>query len=432
MTPTLFDWTGAFRLYGMAEPAAPIRIVPGESCAGLRLCDSLQVTSEAGLSRKSAQETGNGDEWSAAALSHLRWFSQMMQDTPHRVLLFEATGAVLHTETSCGAARQAAPALAAARPVAAAAPLALAGKEIVIVLGSSDGCCPDHDRTALAVPLHERSGRVATALELQVAVADADPELLARLAHLARIVEGEMARRQAERELDSASTMARLASFTAHELASPLSGLRTSLHLLGALHREADPSQPMERCRRLVEQMSNVVQDLRVLGSTERPRRQRVRITPLIKEFVQTLELPEQVRLVIRNHADPDATIYGTAHLLAHALRNLVRNAAEAMPDGGRVGIDAETRAGTVRITVWDEGPGIAADVQDALFDESFTTKAHGSGLGLRLVRTIIERAHGGKVSYAPNLPNGARFRMDLPGVPEAPVSVQCGCGAER
>jgi signal transduction histidine kinase len=423
MHPTLPDWEGAFRRLGTAQTVPPIRVVQGESCWSRRFSHPPQIVSRPWLSGESSLEAGPVEEWHAAALPHLPWFSRTTSVRPHLLLLIGEGGAILHTETSWGADQRLGPTLTGTEPAAAAAaPLALAGDELTVVLGSPNGCCPFHDRTALAVPLHERSGRVTAALEFQVAVADAHPELLARLAHLASTIEAEMARRQAERELESLKAMVRLAAFTAHELATPLSALSTSLTLLAALARDVDSSPPLVRCRRLIEQMSAIVEDLRVLGSTERPHRERVRIPPLLRELVRTLELPEKVRLVVQDQADPEVLLYGSAHLLTHAFRNLIRNAVEAMPDGGTIGIDAETRARTVRITVWDEGPGIAADVQGALFDESFTTKPHGSGLGLRLVRTIVEGVHGGKSSYSPNLPTGAWFRMDLPGIPSPPT----------
>jgi signal transduction histidine kinase len=432
MHPALPDWEEAFRRLGTAQPVPPIRVVQGESCWSRGSSHLPQIVSRTSISGESSQEAGPAEDWLAAALRHLPWFSRTTSVTPHLLLLLGEAGVILHMETSCGADQRLGPALTGTEPAAAAAaPLALAGDELTVVLGSPNGCCPVHDRTALAVPLHERSGRVTAALELQVAVADAHPELLARLAHLASTVEGEMARRQAERELDSALRLARLASFTAHELATPLSALSTSLNMVAALAWDPDSSRAMARWRRLIEQMSAIVEDLRVLGSTERPHREMVRIPPLLRELTRTLELSEKFQLVLRDHADPDVALHGNAHLLRYALRNLVRNAVEAMPAGGRVGIDAETRGRTVRITVWDEGPGIAAEVQSALFDESFTTKAHGSGLGLRLVRTIVERVHGGKISYSANLPIGARFCMELPGVPTPPVHAAAQGGRE-
>src|SRR5438094_380854 len=77
-------------------------------------------------------------------------------------------GAVLHAESSGGAEQRLGPSLVGTgRAAAAAAPLAIAGDEMVVVLGPAEICCPVHDRTALAVPLHDRSGSVQAALELE-------------------------------------------------------------------------------------------------------------------------------------------------------------------------------------------------------------------------------------------------------------------------
>lgn len=230
-----------------------------------------------------------------------------------------------------------------------------------------------------------------------------------------------------ERDLDALKTRARLASFMAHELATPLSALGTSLELLAALPSHADTTQLTARCRRLVEQMSMTVADLRVLGATERPHCQLVDVGELIEELMQALVLPNSVRFVVDLRRSPDTTLHGSCHLLTYALRNLVHNAVEAMPGGGTVGIDVESGGRSVRITVWDDGPGISGDLREALFEESFTTKLHGSGLGLRLVREIVEGVHGGEISYQPNSPAGACFHLELP---KYPATTACGGGS--
>jgi anti-sigma regulatory factor (Ser/Thr protein kinase) len=316
MNATFTDWERAFRCRSdrkirerMAEVRrcfAPIRIVQGESCRRYCLTSGAAIASHFRPSGDSVHGTGADEEWPATALPDLQWFSRTLADTPHVLLLVGERGAILDMETSQGSPQRPALSLAGIGPATAvAASLALEGDEMAVVLGLVGGGCPVHDRTALAVPLHDRSGRVMAAVELQTHV----------------------------------------------------------------------------------------------------------------QELTQELELPEKVRLVFRDQADPDVPIYGSAHLLTYAVRNLHRNAIDAIPDGGVVGLDVETQLRTIQITVWDNGPGVAAERQRALFDESFTTKSHGSGLGLRLVRTIVEGVHGGKVSYHPNLPTGARFQMDLPGV---------------
>lgn len=219
-----------------------------------------------------------------------------------------------------------------------------------------------------------------------------------------------------EQDLDALRTRARLASFMAHELATPLSALRTSLELLSVPPSGgAAPEPAAARCRRLVEQMSAIIEDLRVLGSTERPFCQPVAVGELIDELFPVLVLPKNVRLVVNLRQGSGAALHGSRHLLTYALRNLVHNAVEAMPGGGTVGINVEKEERSVRLAVWDEGPGISAERRAVLFQESFTTKPHGSGLGLWLVREIVEAVHGGKISYRPDTPTGACFHLELP-----------------
>jgi signal transduction histidine kinase len=107
---------------------------------------------------------------------------------------------------------------------------------------------------------------------------------------------------------------------------------------------------------------------------------------------------------------------------LGEVLVNLLVNALEAMPDGGRLAISVlpETpRAGPanarwVRIAVTDTGAGIRKEDLDRLFEPFFTTKAAGSGLGLAIIAGIVER-HGGRVDVDTRLGAGTTFSVRLP-----------------
>jgi len=98
---------------------------------------------------------------------------------------------------------------------------------------------------------------------------------------------------------------------------------------------------------------------------------------------------------------------------------NLVRNALEALqetPAGSRE-IElatALTSSGDVEIRVTDNGPGVAVEVADRIFDPFCTTKASGTGLGLAISRTIVE-SHKGTIGTVPVKPHGATFYMRLP-----------------
>jgi signal transduction histidine kinase len=105
---------------------------------------------------------------------------------------------------------------------------------------------------------------------------------------------------------------------------------------------------------------------------------------------------------------------------LAQAMQELLGNAIEALPQGGRVTIDARAADGdppTVRLGVQDDGPGVPAEVRDRIFQLFMTTKATGTGVGLAVVRKIMER-HGGRVTLDPSVARGARFVLEVPAAP--------------
>jgi signal transduction histidine kinase len=102
------------------------------------------------------------------------------------------------------------------------------------------------------------------------------------------------------------------------------------------------------------------------------------------------------------------------ADLVATALDNLVANAFEAMPSGGDVTLSTGSEAGYVWIAVTDRGAGMDARTREQAFDEFYTTKASGSGLGLPFVRRVAE-AHGGSVEIESRMGEGTVVKMLFP-----------------
>jgi signal transduction histidine kinase len=105
--------------------------------------------------------------------------------------------------------------------------------------------------------------------------------------------------------------------------------------------------------------------------------------------------------------------------LVATAVENLLRNASEAMAQGGTVTVRTErlpqrSQHEAIAITVEDSGCGMNARDLEQAFDEFFTTKAQGSGLGLPLVKRVVE-AHGGSVQVSSELGRGTRVRLLFP-----------------
>jgi PAS domain S-box-containing protein len=115
---------------------------------------------------------------------------------------------------------------------------------------------------------------------------------------------------------------------------------------------------------------------------------------------------------------DESCMVTGDEGQLAQVFQNLVRNAVEAMPDGGVVAVQVSRqkskRADEVCIEVSDHGPGIAPEAVEKIFTPFFTTKDKGSGLGLAVAFSIIQN-HGGRIQVSSKLGSGTKFRVSLP-----------------
>ncbi len=114
------------------------------------------------------------------------------------------------------------------------------------------------------------------------------------------------------------------------------------------------------------------------------------------------------------------------ATALRAALSNLILNALQATPAGGRVRVEAREAGDELLFTVTDSGAGVAAELRERIWEPFFTTRQRGTGLGLAIVRKRMEEA-GGSAHLAPTQPGaGARFELRLPRAPvvaELPIA---------
>jgi two-component system sensor histidine kinase HydH len=206
--------------------------------------------------------------------------------------------------------------------------------------------------------------------------------------------------------------LGQMSSVMAHELRNPLASLKGNAQLLeemlGDGTREHTKAalvvREAERLERLTADLLAFVRDGQLV---------RAAVTPASLVARATLGLPEG-RVDVDLSRAPAIVQVDEARLAA-ALGNLVRNAVQSSPEGGRVRVrvtagDAE---GSVAIEVEDDGPGIAAGEEESIFEPFVTKRVHGTGLGLAVARRAVEQ-HGGTVRAVPRT-GGALFRVVLP-----------------
>jgi signal transduction histidine kinase len=288
-----------------------------------------------------------------------------------------------------------------------AAGLALVAKEPVAVCGTEHYCLNAHGFFSYGAPIDDEMGRAIGAL-FAVTMERLGPESLGVVGHLAHDITGELIQR---RNAESVRLLARMSSFIAHELGNPLTVLKGNLSMLSRRVSDERTLELVGRCEKITDQMTDLVKELRALGGARMDLKQ-MSVKELIEGIVAATPVTPGVCLEAKS--DPSLNVYANPSLLTLAIDNLVRNALDAMPEGGKVSISAKRTPNGVRVSVRDNGPGIPVGMRAGLFHSAVTTKERGSGMGLLLVRSIVENAHGGRVSYAPNRPHGSVFHIDL------------------
>jgi C4-dicarboxylate-specific signal transduction histidine kinase len=244
----------------------------------------------------------------------------------------------------------------------------------------------------------------------------------------AEAINAERALRQARADLERASrvtTMGELTASLAHEINQPISAAitnaKTSLRWLKRDHPDLEEAR--EAASRVVKDLTRaaeLISRVRLLFQKGSPRRELVDVNEAIREMTVLLG-SEATRYAISVRVDlatdlPD--IMADRVQLQQVLMNLMINGIDAMKtvDGTRELIIKSQRAQDkqLQVSVSDTGVGLPPQQADKIFNAFFTTKTHGTGMGLRISRSIVE-THGGRLWAADNSPRGACFSLTLP-----------------
>lgn len=216
-----------------------------------------------------------------------------------------------------------------------------------------------------------------------------------------------------------------LVSTVSHELRTPLASMRGFVELLLARdfsaaeqHRFLEiVDKEMRRLGRLIDDFLDL-QRLESGGLEYAFQAQPLR--PLLEEAVEMFRHTSDRHIYHLEVAANSMRVRADADRLRQALRNLLSNATKYSPDGGRVTVLAAKESGLARVAVRDEGIGMDAQTKEKLFtrffraDSTATRRIGGTGLGLALVREIVE-AHGGEVGVTSSPGEGSEFHFSLP-----------------
>ncbi|MBX3261386.1 MAG: PAS domain-containing protein [Labilithrix sp.] len=212
------------------------------------------------------------------------------------------------------------------------------------------------------------------------------------------------------------AVLGQLAGGVAHQIRNPLAAIMNASYVLKR-HLSPDQHQNVEDAIRIihdeVRHANIIITGLLDYARVRTPDRHPASIVDLLERILDSDWIPPNVR-VVRVLPTVDAVVSEVdADQLQGAIANLVRNAVDAMPDGGELSMELQLADDEIVITVSDTGVGISPQVRAHLFEPLHSTKPMGIGLGLVTARRFIE-AHGGRIACV-DVPSGARFQIRLP-----------------
>jgi len=214
------------------------------------------------------------------------------------------------------------------------------------------------------------------------------------------------------------AAIGRMAAHVTHEVRNPLSSIGLNVDMLGDEIRGAGPESEglLESIQQELERLESITEEYLRLARLPEPAltpQDPVAFITEVAEFVRREMDASGVELRVDLSAQLPPVAMDEPQF-RQALLNLLRNAREAMPDGGIVKLEAMRYDGGVRIQVHDEGPGISEEDREHIFDLFYTTKERGTGLGLPLTQQIVV-AHGGRIRCKARHPTGTTFEVWLP-----------------
>lgn len=281
---------------------------------------------------------------------------------------------------------------------------------------------------AVKVPLTDEGGTLTLACAVTVDASVSDPSAsggeLELIAHeqtrALRAAQGQLLRKE------RIAVLGQLAAGLAHQIRNPLAAISNGLSLVRRQAKDLNKPVMHEAIRIAMDEIweaNRIVGDLLDFARIGPPEPQAVELVEIVRAAIASERLPENILVEILAAQDvPPLDVHADERQVRTALGNLIRNAREAMPDGGKLSFESQAGEHFVELFVQDSGGGVAEAHRDLLFEPLVSGKPLGIGLGLPTARALIENQDG-SLDFVENLDGGARFVLRLPRTTDQPLS---------
>ncbi|MBD3204936.1 hypothetical protein GF319_01170, partial [Candidatus Bathyarchaeota archaeon] len=202
----------------------------------------------------------------------------------------------------------------------------------------------------------------------------------------------------------------RVTSMVRHDLKSPLQSIKNAVHII---RRNPEKTEDMlDVIDKAADYASKILNDLKFITDPGALQRERFDIVKLLEERIKSMVTPSRIH--IETDFPESLPVKMDPTMISRVIDNLIRNALEAMRDGGKLKLSLDIRDGMMNLLVADTGVGISNDNKQKIFQPFYTTKRSGTGLGLYYSKLAV-RSHGGKIVFQSEIGEGTSFLVTLP-----------------
>jgi two-component system, cell cycle sensor histidine kinase and response regulator CckA len=218
------------------------------------------------------------------------------------------------------------------------------------------------------------------------------------------------------------ATIGRTAGMVGHDIRNPLQAIVCDLYLakteLINLHDSESKAKAIESLDEIqanVDYINKIVQDLQDFGRILNPCIEEANIQLIIDDVLASQRIPENIHIVINVEENSQIVILDP-DFIKRIADNLILNAIQAMPNGGKLTVEAkkDKQTNDILLIVDDTGIGIPESIKSEMFTPMFTTKSKGQGFGLAVVKRMVE-ALGGTVTFESEAGKGTKFIVRFP-----------------
>jgi signal transduction histidine kinase len=265
----------------------------------------------------------------------------------------------------------------------------------------------------------DRAGRVRRLVASALDLKDVRGGTIGCVVNLRDVTERMLMQEQMWR-MEQFASLSTLASGLLHEIKNPITALSIHVQLLEERLRANRADGPVTEhtdvLKSEVRRLDLTLEGFRNFASLQRLNLKQVDVQSVLEDVVRLIRpqaSQQGVRLEYAAAPGPLPPVALDTEKIEQAMLNLVLNALDAMPKGGELYLGATQKDGHIEVVVRDTGPGIPAEIQDHIFHPYFSTKDHGTGIGLTLAEKLV-RQHRGNLQFRTG-PGGTTFSITLP-----------------